>query len=648
MTSRPGRLVVWCGIVPTLVAALLCLWQPSFLARVELGVYDRLVRLAGTKPPSGRVVIVDVDERSLSKVGQWPWRRELIATLITRLRDLGASTIAIDIMFAEAERHQEDPVSPDAALADTLGGGRVVLGYALTFDQPPDVSSTCVQHPLSLAVMHHDDEETDNPFFRATKAICNLTILTGAAAGSGFLNAAPDADGILRRVPLLVELNARVYPGLALAAVTAASDTRNATLRIANVNGASLAFPDTSDNSLQPAGFEVPLDGKSNLLVRYRGVKRTFPYVSAADVLSGEVRSDVIKDKLVFLGTTALGTREVVATPLDTLFTGVEVQATVADNLLQQDFFHRPEHAVTLEALAVLAFGIAAALLNGRFGLARGAVGTVALVAAVWGASVSLMSTDGTVLSPLFPTLALTSALAAMTAAGLTVEGRRADHAGEEKGAAQRLMVQSLLSLVETRDAETGRHSRRTQQYTRILAEALVAHPAFSGYLTPQRIELLSVLAPLHDIGKVGIPDRVLQKPGPLDNAELELMRKHPVYGRDVIANAERAAGVRDDVTLAIAKDVVYTHHEKWDGTGYPQGLRGADIPIAGRIIALVDVYDAMLSPRPYHRAMTHDEVIAIIRKGRGTHFDPDVVDACLKIESALRILSEERALVTT
>jgi len=185
------------------------------------------------------------------------------------------------------------------------------------------------------------------------------------------------------------------------------------------------------------------------------------------------------------------------------------------------------------------------------------------------------MSTHGTFLSPLFPTLGLASAIAFMTVARFTIERGRADRASRETVTSQRLMVRSLLSLTEIRDAETGRHSRRTQQYTRILAEQLATDPRFSDYLTPDRISLLSSLAPLHDIGKVGVPDRLLQKPAALTAEELLEMRKHPAHGRDVIVHAEQDVGAADDLILAMAKDIVYTHHEKWDGTGYPESLSG-------------------------------------------------------------------------
>lgn len=640
MTGGSRRLVALSGLAPAVLIGGLSLVQPAFLASLQHGVYDTLVGWAPVQPPSGRVVIVDIDERSLAEVGQWPWRRERIGGLVDGLRRLGAGTVALDIVFAEADRHESAAADPDATLAEMLRGGRVVLGYALTFDaEPTTASGDCVRHPVSLAVVRHELEETGEPFFQATRAICNVAALTGAAASSGFLNAAPDSDGILRRAPLLLEFNGQVYPSLALAMVSAARGTTNGILRVSNVNASSL----TLDQA--PGAAAVPLDGKSNLLVRFRGPKRTFPYVSAVDVLKGTVPPADIRGKLVLVGTTALGTREVVATPLDTLFTGVEVQATIADNLLQQDYYHELDSGVAIETAAVLALGGLATWLAVHVSLLWGALASVSSLGLMWAGAVALLSAHGAVLSPLLPTLGLSASLASLTAAGLLVERRRADHAGYRKVASERLMVQTLLSLVESRDPATGTHSRRTQRYTRLLADALAAHPAFREYLTPERVELLSVLAPLHDIGKVGVPDHVLHKPGRLTEDELAEMRKHPVRGRDVIISAEHAAGVRDDETLAIAKEIVYSHHEKWDGTGYPEGLRGAAIPIAGRIIAIVDVYDAMRSPRPYHRAMTHDEVIEVIARGRGAHFDPDVVDAYLRVAPQLQQLSEADAL---
>jgi adenylate cyclase len=635
MTRSAGRVILACGLVPTLAVAALCMARPAAFANLEYGVYDRMVRLVGVRPPGGRVVIVDVDEASLEAVGQWPWPRDVIATLVTKLRDRGA-IVALDIMFAEADRRQ--PASGgDAVLADTLRQGRVVLGYALTFDGAATAPPTCDRHALELPIVASGDEAASEPFFRATRAICNVEALSAAGRHAGFLNAAPDVDGILRRVPLLVEFQGRVYPSLALAAFAAASNMQPTMLRILNVNASVLVVAGAT-----PPAMAVPLDGKSNLLVRYRGVKDTFMHVSAIDVLRGHLPTDLPNDAIVFVGTTALGTREVVATPLDTLFTGLEVQATVADNLLQRDFYCKPPYTVALETFVVVFAGLVGALCTSRSGFAAGVLGLAVLLGATWGASALGMTWAGLVVSPLFPSIGLLASNAAMTGARAVLESRRADSADREQSAARRLMVQTLLSLVEMRDPDTGRHSRRTQGYTRVLAEALMDHPRFREYLTPERVDLLAVLAPLHDIGKVAIPDAILNKPGPLTAEEFAEIRKHPAYGREVIETAEQAADVSDDMTLAIAKDIVYTHHERWDGTGYPHGLRGTDISVPGRLMAIVDVYDAIRSPRPYHPAKSHDDVVSIIRAERGKHFDPDVVDAYMQVSEVFRQLSAE------
>ena len=293
----------------------------------------------------------------------------------------------------------------------------------MTFDGAGGKPNPCLLHPVGLAIMRRDDS-AEHPFFQATGTVCNLPVLTEAAQLSGFLNAAPDPDGVLRRSPLLLELDGRVYSSLALTAVTAVSGTRDVALRVANVNSSSLLL----DNRA------VPLDGKSNLLLRYRGPKRTFPYVSAADVLRGQPSAGTFKDKIVFVGTTALGTREVVSTPHDTLFAGVEVHATVADNLLQQDFIQRPEYAVALETQIVVGLGLVSALLVAAIRTSLGCGRRRGVPGGVWFGSVRLMSTDGVFLSPLFPTMGLVSALAAMTVARFTSERQRADQAGEDKG----------------------------------------------------------------------------------------------------------------------------------------------------------------------------------------------------------------------
>lgn len=196
----------------------------------------------------------------------------------------------------------------------------------------------------------------------------------------------------------------------------------------------------------------------------------------------------------------------------------------------------------------------------------------------------------------------------------------------------QDVTILSLASLAETRDPETGGHILRTQRYVKILAEHLKDHSRFREFLKPDIVELLFKSAPLHDIGKVGIKDSILLKPGKLTDEEFEEMKKHTTYGRDSLLKAEKILG--SSSFLRLAREIAYTHQGKWDGTGYPQGLKGNDIPISGRLMALADVYDALISKRVYKKAFSHEKTKEIIIEGKGKHFDPDLVDAFLKTEN--------------
>lgn len=195
----------------------------------------------------------------------------------------------------------------------------------------------------------------------------------------------------------------------------------------------------------------------------------------------------------------------------------------------------------------------------------------------------------------------------------------------------QDVVMVAMGSLAETRDPETGNHIRRTQHYVKVLAEALKDHPRFCQVLTPANITMMYKSAPLHDIGKVGVPDQVLLKPGKLTDEEFEEMKLHTVYGRDAIAKAEYSLH-SDSNFLRFAKEIAHYHQEKYDGTGYPEGLAGDDIPVSARIMAIADVYDALISRRCYKPPFCHQKAVDIILEGRGKHFDPDMTDAFEKI----------------
>ena len=191
--------------------------------------------------------------------------------------------------------------------------------------------------------------------------------------------------------------------------------------------------------------------------------------------------------------------------------------------------------------------------------------------------------------------------------------------------------ILTLASLAETRDNETGAHILRTQRYVRALAQHLSAQPQYVDILDEETIDLLYKSAPLHDIGKVGIPDEILLKPGKLSEEEFVIMKTHAELGADALKIAEEQLG--SNSFLNLAREIALTHHEKWDGSGYPAGLKGSAIPLSGRLMAVADVYDALISKRIYKPAFTHDKAMEIIRQGRGQHFDPVIIDALEIIE---------------
>jgi len=212
-----------------------------------------------------------------------------------------------------------------------------------------------------------------------------------------------------------------------------------------------------------------------------------------------------------------------------------------------------------------------------------------------------------------------------------------------ELAAIQDVTILAMASLAETRDNDTGNHIRRTQFYLDLLANYLKNHDRFRGFLSDHTITMLFKSAPLHDIGKVGIPDRILLKPGRFEPHEFEIMKTHCKLGRDAIQHAEDQLGLAVEF-LKYAKEIAYSHQEKWDGTGYPEGLAGDDIPISARLMAVADVYDALISRRVYKSGMPHEKAVGIIAEGRGTHFDPDIVDAFMALQQQFQDVARRYA----
>lgn len=206
--------------------------------------------------------------------------------------------------------------------------------------------------------------------------------------------------------------------------------------------------------------------------------------------------------------------------------------------------------------------------------------------------------------------------------------------------AARSATILGLAKLAEYRDEDTGTHLERIREYSRMIALELAMKPEYSGYITDDYVEDIYNSAILHDIGKVGVPDAILLKPGKLTHDEFEIIKTHTTLGGEALKTVENQ--IEGQTFLTLGKEIAYFHHEKWDGTGYPKGLKGTDIPLSARIVALADVYDALTSKRVYKEAFSHEKARGIIVQGRGSHFDPDVVDAFITHEDEFRKIREE------
>jgi HD-GYP domain-containing protein (c-di-GMP phosphodiesterase class II) len=646
--AKPILILV--GAVFTVLMLVLQLFPPPFIVYLEHKTYDSLLKATHSKRMSGLTAVVDVDEASLKQFGQWPWPRHRMALLLEKIKGLGASSVGLDLILAEPDRislgllraeilrdrnidifHGTPPaefLDNDKILAGTLSAGPYVTSYQFLFAGGESTSGSCTPHSLSVAYLHRGSAPINPTLLTASGVLCNVETLSRASRYSGFVNVAPDSDGILRRVPLIIRYRDELYPSLALAAVMLGQGTKQVVLEV---------LPE-GVQAIRLKGKAIPIDGDGYLLIHYRGGRNTFNYYSAADVLDGRIPRDELKNKIVFVGTSAAGLKEARATPLDPLVPGLEIHATVADNLILGDPISRSQRMWYLEFILVLVLGLSSTLFLTKSPALLDIPFLAACIAVLIYGSAWLMGSKEVFASPVLPLITLGGTYSLLTSLHFLYADWEVQRRTEKLLLTQDVIIQAMASLSETRDIETGGHIQRTRHYVKALAEKLRDHPRFKRFLDDSTVDLIFRLAPLHDVGKVGVRDSILLTPGRLTKEEFEEMKQHTILGANVIFEAEKSLG--DDSFLHIAREIALTHHEKWDGTGYPGGMKGEEIPVAGRLMAVADVYDALVSRRNYKEALDHKKAVEIMAAGRATHFDPEALDAFLQIQDRFREIS--------
>ena len=647
---RWQKVVLLNGSFLTLLFTFISVFQPSFLSLVGLKVYDSMVRFLPKSQGRAQPVIIDLDEKTLAQFGQWPWPRYRTAQLLKKLNQLEPSAVGLDIIFAEPDRTslknmQQEMLRDlgvnlsydvpahfadnDFMLARSLEKGPFVLGYKFLFGEGPGGKESFL-HRLNVSVQQNGVPASVSTLYQASDAVVNIEALSRSVNASGFVNYPADEDGVLRRVPLLIAFNNEIYPSFALATLMKSLDVKRVTLNLEK----------DKVESLEIKGRTVPLDQKSNLLLDYQGGRHFFDYIAAADILNDAVARERIKNKIILVGTSAAGLVDTHATPLDTHYPGVEVHATIIENIVNNHFFARPLWARGAELLSIIALGFFSTLFLARARPLHSIIFLTLAGSGLWTGSYLFLSARGIFLNPLNGTLILIINFAFLSLLKYWREEQRLKKRTQELIVAQDTAILSLTSLAETRDEETGAHIMRTQHYVRLLAEELAKQPKFQDTLDSETIDLLFRTSPLHDIGKVGVADSILLSPDKLSSGEFEQMKEHARLGHDTLEKAEARLADGDHAFLRMAREIAHYHHEKWDGTGYPQGLKGDEIPLPGRLMALADVYDALISRRRYKPPFSHKVAVNIIRRNSGTHFDPDVVDAFLAQEETFRAIA--------
>jgi CHASE2 domain-containing sensor protein len=541
----------------------------------------------------GAAVVAVLAGMAFYLVGAWP---RLESDSIDMRFDLRASQRPSDVVvvaiddrtFSDLQLQWPFPRRLHAAVIDRLhADGAKVIAYDAQFTEPTDerddsalFESIRRARDVVLATTEVDSSGRTN----VLGGDANLKTAHATAAAA---NLPAESGGVIRRYPYAL-LGLRSF---AVAAADAAGRAPSPTL-----------FPGGS------------------ALIDFRGPPETVQTVSFSNVLRGRVDARTFAGKIVVVGATAPTLQDVhpTSTTTSTPMPGPEIQANAIWTALHDNPL-RPGPA-WLTWLAIVLAGIVAPLTGLRFRVLLSAA-IAGCVAAVFLVLAQVAFDGGTVLVVTYPIAAWTIGTIGMVVANYVTAFVERNAFARQLRESQLELIQRLAQAVETRDTETGEHVRRIGRLCRALALE-------TGW-APAEAERLLHASAMHDIGKIGVPDRILLKPGKLSDDEWGVVRGHARAGAEILAGSANPL-------VQMAEDIARSHHERWDGSGYPDGLSGEEIPLAARICAVVDVYDALLSKRAYKEAWSVAQALSEIERESGTHFDPELVAAFLRLAPTL------------
>ena len=613
------------GLIVFALLLHLYLYHFNIIKHLDYRLYDILNQfIPDKKVDEHHVVIVDIDNESLREFSQWSGI--VNAQLINQLSLYNPASIGVNIVFSEKDRTSplniqqfyKDFYNFEIAMPSLPS---VIKDNDLLLENSIETSQSILSIYLSKEndlfqdcnVLQNNKSDFSNikTSLFAHSALCNYHNLQAKVKNFGFSNLEIDSDGLLRRTPLFISYQDRLIPSFALATL----------LSIDSIQGRE------EKNQFSILGHDIHLDKESYALLNFHSALA--PKISAIDVLRKKVDKELFQGKVVLIGSSAMKVNYRYLLPHHKIMSSTMIHATLIENILNDSLYVQPERYKNINLFLSLMFSLLMVwLLFKRW----------YLLIMIFFSIIMMTSTTWVVLAYLsniyvsigYLWIPFLDFFFIMSISFILLYVKEKDKSHQALIESHVATIDSISLIASMHDDETGAHIRRTKNYVKLLAEYFYNKKMYKEILTPAYINIIYEAAPLHDIGKIGIPDSILKKPGKLTEEEFEIMKTHSTLGRNVIQNTMNAYDKND--FLKVAYNIAYYHHEKWDGTGYPVGLKGNEIPLEAQFMTLADVYDALISKRRYKKAFTFEMAEKIILEGRGTVYSPEIIEAFLEL----------------
>jgi len=611
-------------------------YQSNITKNIDYKLYDAIKIFVDNQPLNEEdvhTVIVNIDEKSLRAIGQWPWSRVIDAKLIEKINQMYPAAIGINLLFPEPDRTSPIEIKKfykeyfdidlhwgnfpqvlkdnDSILAQSLKEANAVLPVYLY-----DTEDVTTNNSL-----HHDDKFVNiSTNYHKSSIIHNYDPLQQSCSHFGFINLEEDNDVFLRRIPLFMQYQEDMIPTFGLAILLSLDQD------------IEIGY---DDGTLEVLNHRIKMAKSSEVMLNFSASPSKV--ISAIDILENRIDASALQGKIVLVGLSAVGDEGIQHLSRNKRVSNVDIHATLIENILNDLLIVQPEMYKVINVLISLLLSLLLVFfLLKEWYLPILGVFLITNLVSVVGTSIAYL--QGVYISIGYLWVPFIAYFFMITLLFIVINIREKKHFYAELRRSHRATIDSLSLVISMRDDETGEHLQRTKNYVKRLAEHLVKEKQYVEVLSKDFIQYLYEAAPLHDIGKVGIPDKILKKPGRYTPEEYEVMKQHPLLAKNVIQKAMRYYD--KNIFLELAYNIAYYHHERWDGKGYPEGLKGEEIPLEAQLMAIADVYDALVSKRCYKEEYAFEKAEAIIIEERGGAFNPLLVDAFIDIKMQFRAIA--------